>query len=549
MKHIKKLMKLSKVKLIVLIIVLIAISLAIFFGVSILSKASIANAKPILLSNLIGEDNINLNVGESYIESGIKFTVDGVDKSKDIVITNDINNTVLGKYTITYKYNEKVIKTRTINIVDTVAPELTLNGDATIKIIQTTNYNEPGYSAIDNYDKDITSKVVVTGSVNIKTVGAYILKYSITDSSGNVTEKERTINVVAKPKTIVKVVENKANSKDTLPVKQVATAGLVTNMKFTSNGVSINGCAAANDTPLKIALNDTEYDITATNNCYSGTLDLSSLVNGDYDFNLKSTNGTNKIVDTLDPIYQIKRAKVGNKLVTFDYTNNNIKVTVVDFSYDYDILIDVGHGGWDSGATNIYALEKNINLEVSNYEKARYESMGISVKLSRTDDTYGMVMGSTDWLSVRRRSYAVGYYGVTARYVYSNHHNSDSNTNNYGVEMLIPASKSNVSVESKIANGLSGVLKYNAVRMYTKDYDTNIIYNKSGGEVYNFTNWYAMNRIPYELFNTYVTIYEGCYMSNVDEFLWYYTDQNWKKVSEVKIKAYVEALGKTYVAP
>ena len=66
---------------------------------------------------------------------------------------------------------------------------------------------------------------------------------------------------------------------------------------------------------------------------------------------------------------KIKRGKVGNKLVTFDYTNNNVNINISDFYYEYDVIIDVGHGGSDTGATNIYIAEKDMNLKVSLYEK------------------------------------------------------------------------------------------------------------------------------------------------------------------------------------
>ena len=58
-----------------------------------------------------------------------------------------------------------------------------------------------------------------------------------------------------------------------------------------------------------------------------------------------------------------------------------------------------------------------------------------------------------------------------------------------------------------------------------------------------------MNRYPLELFNVKTVIYEGCYMSNTKEFLWYYNEGNWKKASEIKIKNYVESLGVKYVPP
>ena len=52
-------------------------------------------------------------------------------------------------------------------------------------------------AAVDNYDGDLTSSIVVTGSVDTNTVGTYILSYDVTDTNGNVaTTVNRTVNVV-----------------------------------------------------------------------------------------------------------------------------------------------------------------------------------------------------------------------------------------------------------------------------------------------------------------------------------------------------------------
>ncbi|HPF83723.1 MAG TPA: hypothetical protein PLV83_06150, partial [Bacilli bacterium] len=106
-------------------------------------------------------------------------------------------------------------------------------------------------------------------------------------------------------------------------------------------------------------LNDTNNNVTISNNCYSGNINLTTLGNGKYDLYINSANGKKDVIDTMDDMLKIKRARVGNKLVTFDYTNNKVSLTISDFAYEYDIIIDVGHGGSDPGATNLYNNEKS----------------------------------------------------------------------------------------------------------------------------------------------------------------------------------------------
>jgi hypothetical protein len=72
-----------------------------------------------------------------------------------------------------------------------VPPVLTLNGDLHIILECGVPYIEPGYTATDNYDGDITDRVVVTG-----VVGQGALRYNVKDSSGNsATEKIRIVEL------------------------------------------------------------------------------------------------------------------------------------------------------------------------------------------------------------------------------------------------------------------------------------------------------------------------------------------------------------------
>lgn len=100
---------------------------------------------------------------------------------------------------VTYKVadssgNETLVE-RTIIYKDVIAPVITLKGNKSITINVGGSYSEPGYSATDECDGDITANVVVEGTVNTQKAGTYTVVYKATDSSGNVVEAERTIKV------------------------------------------------------------------------------------------------------------------------------------------------------------------------------------------------------------------------------------------------------------------------------------------------------------------------------------------------------------------
>jgi len=79
---------------------------------------------------------------------------------------------------------------------DTTAPVITLNGANPQTVEAGTPYVELGATAFDNVDGSITASIVVTGTVDTNTVGAYTKRYNVTDSSGNpAAEVTRTINV------------------------------------------------------------------------------------------------------------------------------------------------------------------------------------------------------------------------------------------------------------------------------------------------------------------------------------------------------------------
>lgn len=81
-------------------------------------------------------------------------------------------------------------------VADTDAPVITLTR-GNITHIEGDPWVEPGYTATDNVDGDITANVVITGSVDVNTSGNYTLTYTVSDSSNNSTSVTRNVTVQA----------------------------------------------------------------------------------------------------------------------------------------------------------------------------------------------------------------------------------------------------------------------------------------------------------------------------------------------------------------
>jgi hypothetical protein len=153
---------------------------------------------------LIGPNPINLGVGYDYIEQGAtaRDETDG-DLTSQITVTGDIDVFVPATYTRTYEVSDKAGNTakeiRTVHIVgeiDTIPPVITLKGNNPYSVELNSTYNEPGATAQDNLDGDVTSDIKITGTVNTSQEGDYTRTYTVTDKSGNTGTKTRTVKVV-----------------------------------------------------------------------------------------------------------------------------------------------------------------------------------------------------------------------------------------------------------------------------------------------------------------------------------------------------------------
>lgn len=493
--------------------------------------------------------DIDVNSAEFRL-ANVRASLDNTDLTNLIEVDNtllDLNT--VGTYKIIYYlvYEKKRYELiQTVNVVDKMVPVITLKGK-NMTILLNHKYEEPGFEASDNYDGNLTDKVIIDNQLDNTKEGTYKITYTVLDSSGNKAEVVREVTVrkpnqkVAAPKE-----EKKAEPPKLVPTNYSNT---IKSNKFTSSKIILEGYLKEPLEENKIKLvGETikEYDISVNNNNYRIELDISDLANGTY----KGYINEDRLLNKMAEIERLARAKVGSKLVTFSYTNDEVSINITDHSYQYDILINPGHGADDTGAINEYITEKEMNLKVSMYEKCRYEAHGLRVYMTRVNDTYSRDFGPRSAIRLHRLAYEMGYYGAVSKIVYSNHHNFIGNDYYMGYEILVAGAltSSELSSEIAIANKWNSIytMTDNHLRFYARDYDTEVKYAKLGGQTYTFKDNYAVNRIPYRVSNVKSIIYEGCYMSNDNDFKWYWLDENWYRVSEAKIEVYVKSLGINY---
>ncbi|WP_156498373.1 DUF5011 domain-containing protein, partial [Oleiphilus sp. HI0079] len=140
---------------------------------------------------LLGSDPVDHEVGTVYTDAGATASdnIDGVITG-NIGVTGSVNASVIGTYSLTYNVqdssgNAAATVTRTVNVVDTGAPTITLLGSNPILHELQTPFTDPGATASDAADGDLSGSIVPTGAVDPNVAGTYTLTYNVTDSQSN----------------------------------------------------------------------------------------------------------------------------------------------------------------------------------------------------------------------------------------------------------------------------------------------------------------------------------------------------------------------------
>jgi len=159
----------------------------------------IDNYLPVITLN--GANPVTVECPNSYTDAGATATdAESGDLTANIQVSGlPITTGVPGTYTVTYSVQDPVTyvwsyATRTVNVVDTTPPVLTLLGNSVMPHQVGTPFVDPGWTATDTCADDLTTAVVVTGTVDVNTPGTYVLTYNVTDGF-NAVSATRTVAV------------------------------------------------------------------------------------------------------------------------------------------------------------------------------------------------------------------------------------------------------------------------------------------------------------------------------------------------------------------
>jgi uncharacterized repeat protein (TIGR01451 family) len=152
--------------------------------------------KPVI--TLSGANPLTWECHVPFVEPGATAT-DACDTSVPVNVSGTVNVNIVGTYTLTYNAsddsgNAAVARTRTVNVVDTTAPVVTLNGASSVTVECHTGYSDAGASATDSCSP--TTSLSSTSDVNVNAPGTYHVVWKATDPSGNMGTATRTVVVV-----------------------------------------------------------------------------------------------------------------------------------------------------------------------------------------------------------------------------------------------------------------------------------------------------------------------------------------------------------------
>lgn len=147
---------------------------------------------------LVDRSNQTVMPGEKYQEEGF-YAIDNYDGD----ITSRVRRTEefgVIYYVVMDSSGNLAYAERKIPYYDPVPPGLYLNGEDRITITAGTRFEEPGYSASDDADGDITDRVETEGTVQWYKAGTYKITYKVSDTYGNMTPAIRIIKVIPQPR-------------------------------------------------------------------------------------------------------------------------------------------------------------------------------------------------------------------------------------------------------------------------------------------------------------------------------------------------------------
>lgn len=146
---------------------------------------------------LLGDEVVTVGYNRIYKDAGYIAKLNGEDLKNKVTVNSNLDTSKLGIYNIAYVldlgYTKKEL-TRKVKVEDNTPPILTIEENEII-VTKGEKFELPKYTAIDNYDGDISSKVEIITNLNTKKTGEYKVTLRVKDSNNNSIEEDIKVKV------------------------------------------------------------------------------------------------------------------------------------------------------------------------------------------------------------------------------------------------------------------------------------------------------------------------------------------------------------------
>lgn len=187
--------KITKKEMLEIIVLSVAVLLA---GLALL----LAVPDPVVVPE--GAVALTVDVFSEYVDPGAQAKFLFFDISDLIETDNPVDTAKTGRYEV--RYHAAFLfgvgeASRTVTVVDRVSPVMTLTGEPELRFESIEQFEDPGATAFDNYDGDLTAKIVASHTETAFTEGErsgeteYVFTYSVLDGAGNAAFASRKVIV------------------------------------------------------------------------------------------------------------------------------------------------------------------------------------------------------------------------------------------------------------------------------------------------------------------------------------------------------------------
>lgn len=144
---------------------------------------------------LNGRTEEHISAFAAYTDPGARLLRGGDPTDAAVTVEGKVNTDVPGDYTLTYQADfrgRSYTAKRLVHVEDREAPELALTGQAEVTVSRYDLFQDPGATARDRCDGDLTASIQVTDKAS---GDVHTLTYTVTDKAGNAATATRRVTV------------------------------------------------------------------------------------------------------------------------------------------------------------------------------------------------------------------------------------------------------------------------------------------------------------------------------------------------------------------